>query len=313
MKGVDYAWYRPSDAWLRDYGFVCRYLSWLPNGKVLTGDEYRHLATLGKKVVLNWEYDAQDQLRGYDGGVKDATEAKRQIATLGIHGPCAVYFSADWDASSVDYTNCIKPYLRGAGSVLGGSRCVGVYGSYHTVMRAMQDNVAYYGWQTYAWSGGLWYGPAQIHQVQNTPQYDIDYSYDADFGYVGSIGTVPLTPFPPPSSYDIAQQENDMHFSAEELRSGVVFLSPAATIGRKTYIRATADYAPATLRVAYWNDKGELAPIRQVTVPIGRDVDIIGLPSGGPYGHDQVRTVSVQLVTPGNSVGLDVSVSITPV
>lgn len=200
-KGADYAWWRPSDSWLLSNGiqFVSRYLSWLPNGKVLSAPEYSHLRSLGIDVCLNWEYDAQDQKRGYAGGVVDATEAYRQITAIGIPQPFAVYFSADWDASLADFNNYIKPYLQGAASVLGGSRYVGVYGSYYTVKRAMEAGVAHYGWQTFAWSGGLWYGPAQIRQTNIYANYDLDYSYAGDFGQVGGILPVSPPPTPDPS------------------------------------------------------------------------------------------------------------------
>lgn len=202
MKGVDYAWWRPADSFFTANGiqFVSRYLSWLPNGKVLQLPEYQHLTALGLKVCLNWEFDAQDQKRGYSGGVADASEAYRQVRAMGIPEPFAVYFSADWDASLADFNNYIKPYLQGAASVLGGPRYVGVYGSYYTVKRAMEAGVAHYGWQTFAWSGGQWYAPAQVRQTNIFTNYDLNYSYADDFGFIGSITDSQTgNPTPPPS------------------------------------------------------------------------------------------------------------------
>lgn len=146
--------------------------------------------------MLNWEFSATDQRRGYSGGVVDAREAYRQARILvpDTSIPLAIYFSADWDASLADFNNYIRPYLQGAGSVLGGPRYIGIYGSYYTVKRSLEAGVAHYGWQTYAWSGGQWYAPAQVRQTQNGlggGQYDLDYSYADDFGYVGSISAVP--------------------------------------------------------------------------------------------------------------------------
>lgn len=204
MKGADYAWWRPSDSWFAANGiqFVSRYLSWLPNGKVINKSEYDHLTYLGLRICLNWEFDAQDQKRGYAGGVADATEAYRQARILvpDTNIPIPIYFSADWDASLYDFNVYIKPYLLGAASIIG-SRWVGVYGSYYTVGRAMQAGVAHYGWQTFAWSAGQWYEPAQVRQTNIYTNYDLNYSQADDFGQIGGQ----LPPVSPPNGVDASK------------------------------------------------------------------------------------------------------------
>jgi hypothetical protein len=48
------------------YGFVCRYLSWLPNPKVLTLSETQALTAAGLGIVSNWESDG---LQSWQSGV----------------------------------------------------------------------------------------------------------------------------------------------------------------------------------------------------------------------------------------------------
>ena len=97
--GVDYSFWRPALTKLKGDGFtfVSRYLSWLPNGKVIDKTEYNALIAAGFTVFLNWEYAAKDALRGAAGGTKDATEAVRQAQALGYPKGATIYFSADFD------------------------------------------------------------------------------------------------------------------------------------------------------------------------------------------------------------------------
>ena len=193
--GWDYAWYRPSNSQLKSNGvqFVCRYLSWLPNGKVIDRAEYQNLLSQGVSVVLNWEYYAEDAIRGanhYADGQVQATEAERQRKALGAPA-CPIYFSADFDATP-SQQGAINSWLDGVASVIGRDR-TGVYGSYYVVKRSMEAGKATYGWQTYAWSGGNIYNSAHIYQYNNGiigGQVDQDRSLQDNFGQITPSGGV---------------------------------------------------------------------------------------------------------------------------
>lgn len=186
-RGCDYAWERPDPQWLaaQGYRFVSRYLSWDTTGKNLTADELVRLHGAGLSVMLNWEYNPRAASHGYDQGVADATEALRQADALGAPPTVAIYFSVDWDASIGDLP-AICDYFRGVLSVLPDER-VGVYGGLRVVLDITNHWPAMYGWQTYAWSGGIWAEAAHVRQVRNsvpTPYggIDEDVALVSDFG-----------------------------------------------------------------------------------------------------------------------------------
>jgi hypothetical protein len=83
---------------------------------------------------------------------------------LGIDG-IPLYFACDWDATEADQT-AINAYMDGVISVIGKARA-GMYAGYYPLKRAWDAGKLSYGWQTYAWSGGLWDTRAQLRQVQN--------------------------------------------------------------------------------------------------------------------------------------------------
>lgn len=210
MFGVDYV-SGPGNAVLKANGvsFVCRYLCWLPNSKVITRGEAQSVMGAGIYLVLNWEFTAQAMLNGYQDGVSHASESQKQATALGLPD-APVYFSADFDASESQQAG-INAYLDGCAHVLGKAR-VGVYGSFYVVKRALDGGHCAFGWQTYAWSGGNWDTRAQLRQVQNdvtvcgTPS-DWDESRATDFGQYPRPGTTPPVPpvvKPPPFPYPAA-------------------------------------------------------------------------------------------------------------
>ena len=165
--------------------FVCRYLDYLPNGKVINRAEFANLTAGGLHVVLNWEGTGRDLVRGRRGGVADATEANRQVAALGAAG-CPIYFSpVDYDAPPGDQI-MINSYFDGVASVIGKAR-TGMYGGYWPLKRALDAGKVTWAWQTYAWSGGNWDSRCHIQQYQNSArlgpaEVDYDRSMKPDFG-----------------------------------------------------------------------------------------------------------------------------------
>jgi Domain of unknown function (DUF1906) len=186
--GIDYSFGSGlSVAQMRAAGvtFVCRYLDYLPNAKVIDRTEFANITGGGLHVVLNWEGTGKDCVRGEAGGVADATEANRQAVALGASG-CPIYFSpADYDVPPGDQA-MINAYMKGVASVISHSR-TGMYGGYWPLSRAFDAGVITWGWQTYAWSGGNWDSRAHIQQYQNDARLgpasvDYDRSMHPDFG-----------------------------------------------------------------------------------------------------------------------------------
>lgn len=165
--------------------FVCRYLCYLPNGKVINKTELTNLLNGGIPVVLCWEYSGRDCDRSHNGGVHDAREAQRQAIALGLPN-AAIYFApADFDATPDDQTK-VNAYLDGAASVIGRER-LGMYAGYWPLSRAFAAGKITYGWQTYAWSGTNLERRAHIFQYQNgmrlgPAEVDFDRSLKRDFG-----------------------------------------------------------------------------------------------------------------------------------
>lgn len=197
IEGVDYAWGRPNPAVLAGMGkkFACRYLSWLPNGKVMTADEVRALAAAGIAVVSNWEYYGDwdhDYSGGYTKGRQHAIEADRQHRAYGGPPDRPIYFSTDF-APTADQMPTVGEYYRGVASEIGIAR-TGAYGGIGTVRYLFDRDLIKWGWQTYAWSGGAWDGRAQIQQYRNGVwidgvDCDLDRALTVDYGQWGLLET----------------------------------------------------------------------------------------------------------------------------
>ena len=189
--GVDYSWARPSPAHLKSegYTFAARYLSYDTTGKNLTKSEANSLEAAGIDVVANWEAGSDDALDGYSRGASDAKAAEAQALAAGMPAGRPIYFSVDFDATPGEQSK-LDAYMDGAASVLGRAR-VGAYGGYYVIKRLFDDGKIAWGWQTYAWSGGMWDSRAQVHQTQNGiegGQLDKDESFADDFGQWGASG-----------------------------------------------------------------------------------------------------------------------------
>lgn len=167
-EGVDYAWDRADPVALLRAGkeFVCRYLAYLPNDKVLTAIERAALHNAGLDIVLNWEQGSGDMLKGRDIGRAHALEARGQAVALGAPSSVPIYFSCDTQITNAVQMEAVARYLQGAADVLGRQR-VGVYGQYSVIERFVGGVSCAWGWQTYAWSAGKVSPLAHIYQYQN--------------------------------------------------------------------------------------------------------------------------------------------------
>jgi len=260
--GVDYAQVASAAA-IRafvdhDVKFACRYYS-RSSWKNLTPAEARALAAAGLWIVTVWETAADRALAGHAAGADDAAEALAQAKACGQPSDRPIYFAVDFDASAGQQA-AINTYLDGCASVLGRQR-VGIYGGYGPVSRAMQGGHAEWGWQTYAWSGGRWYGPAELQQYSNDHVIggiglDYDRSTADDFGQwkPGVSPNVHPAPDPTPTT------EDDM--PSGQLADGQDAITPIALPrGRYKTIGFTCDNGlqglpPAKLRVAVHRKAG---------------------------------------------------------
>src|SRR5215813_242803 len=183
--GVDYAWARPSPSSLHAQGFTfaCRYLSYDTSGKNLSHGEAQALIAAGIDVVSNWEWNATDALAGHARGVEHARVAEQQALSFGAPASRPIYFSVDFDATPGEQ-GAIDAYFDGVASVIGRDR-TGAYGGYWVIKRLFDAGRISWGWQTYAWSGGLWDPRAHLRQIQNGiagGSLDKDEAVAADFG-----------------------------------------------------------------------------------------------------------------------------------
>lgn len=105
---------------------VFRYLSWLPNRKVIGAAEYARLVGAGLTVVLNWEFRATDWLGGAAVAIMHATEAVRQARALGYPSGHALIGSCDmdtWGPATQAYADAFRD------TVHRGGYAAGVYGA----------------------------------------------------------------------------------------------------------------------------------------------------------------------------------------
>lgn len=170
IRGVDYAWTHPDPQRLFASGvrFVMRYLSHDPS-KDLSAGELAALHAAGLGVGVVWETTATRALEGYAAGRQDAREARVRLHGLGFPDKQPCYFADDWDTTGA----AVASYFQGAGDAIGVAR-VGCYAGIGPVSFLFDHKLIRYGWQTYAWSGGLWDPRAQIRQVQNHASLDDD-------------------------------------------------------------------------------------------------------------------------------------------
>jgi hypothetical protein len=188
-RGVDYSYARPAPSAIRadGYTFAVRYLSYEP-GKNLSHAEADALMHAGVDVVAVWEAGGFDTLSGYGVGVQDARAAAQEAVADGSPNDRPIYFAIDFDATGNEQ-GAIDAYFDGVASVIGRAR-TGAYGGYYPIKRLFDAGKIHYGWQTYAWSGGLWDTRAQLRQVQNDVfvgggECDADVGVAPDFGQWG--------------------------------------------------------------------------------------------------------------------------------
>ena len=200
---VDYSFARPSPSCLKaGFAAAFRYVGKDPRGgKDLTKPEADSLLAAGLKIGVVFQNRAAQLPQGYDAGRANATQGHAQAVACGMPASRPLYLSVDRDPASFTTANWryLELYMQGAIDVLGVQR-VGVYGA-RSVMDRLIPRFATYGWQTRAWSGGVWSTRARVRQhTFNVDRcgglVDINDVTHVDYGQWPYV-TAPTTP--PPS------------------------------------------------------------------------------------------------------------------
>lgn len=197
--GLDFAWKPwPPVSRIKGIGatFVVRYIS-SPNlsqdgkafregrqdtGKDLTPGEVALYSEHGIDICLVWETSANRAVAGRAAGKQDATYALKKAKALGMPDGRPIYFAVDFDAAP----RSVFEYFRGILSVLP-LKQVGVYGGYRVIESLHDNKLAFWCWQTLAWSGGKWSRHNHIEQYaieihEGSWDYDLNRSKAEDFG-----------------------------------------------------------------------------------------------------------------------------------
>ncbi len=197
MQGCDYAFSHPSETGLYAAGmrFAIRYVGPGTDDKQLHSDERDRIWAAGMSIGLVAEGTASGALGGFPTGQAHASSAWSAAQALGAPNTIPIYFAVDFDVTAAQWST-VASYLDGAASVIGVHR-VGIYGGLRAVQWAARDQVAFWFWQTYAWSGGLWYSGNHLEQYQNNVtvaggQVDLCRSKAINFGQWE--GDMALTP-----------------------------------------------------------------------------------------------------------------------
>lgn len=173
-EGVDYS--RTSrDDWdmlanifvANGYKFAGRYAvhDKSPNGRGITGAEYRALLSHGIDVFLYYEEDEGWMLGGWDAGVRAANRALDVVLSTGMPVEMPVYYSHDIGPQTIHF-DVVDACLRGAASVVGLER-VGLYGGWEIIDHCQKTGSARWFTQTIAWQGNR-----GVHPAANLHQYN---------------------------------------------------------------------------------------------------------------------------------------------
>jgi peptidoglycan hydrolase-like protein with peptidoglycan-binding domain len=264
-EGIDYSYHHALDLdALRAAGvtFAMRYLSH-DGTKNLSASEAQLLGASGIDVGVVWESTARRALDGgHAGGASDAATASELATACGMPQGRPIYFAVDFDAGDADKPK-IADYLRGAAQVLG-EGAVGVYGGYWVVKYCLDESVAAFGWQTYAWSGGQRDPRAHLYQRLNGVSIggiacDRDTAFATDFGQWRPHSPAP-PPFPYPADHYLgtARPDSRCHWGANPIDRHNVVIWQAKLAQRGWRIQANGIYSAQSNRVcrSFQTEKG---------------------------------------------------------
>ncbi len=186
-EGVDYSAARPSGICLYSNGkrFAVRYFGPGGSWKHATAAECAGLWASGVDLVAVAEGAVGDPRSGFSMGQSHARSAHAAAVAAGMPSSRPIYFAIDFDQQPHEDA-AVAAYLKGCRDIITHQR-VGVYGGYRTVSWADAGGHATWFWQTYAWSGGRWWGGNHLEQYRNGVtvcggDVDLCRSKTADYG-----------------------------------------------------------------------------------------------------------------------------------
>lgn len=157
LNAFDYSYDRPDPQQMAAAGIkvVARYL--FGPGKGIDDAERRALHAAGIGIVLNYEGDSGNHLKGATQGATDGAAARHYAQQLGAPVGKPIYYSCDQQvfASSMP---AVMAYLHAADA---GDHPARAYGQFSVLERFGRP-----GWQTIAWSGGLVSKHAVLYQYE---------------------------------------------------------------------------------------------------------------------------------------------------
>lgn len=169
IQGIDFAYgsgLTTAQVKTAGYQFVCRYLTGL-DGNTKDDSAAELAADLAAGLATIFVFETNGMMPGQSKGITDAKGAQAQLDSFAakLNRPdlktAPVFFAGD-----AQNPGDVAGYMTGACSVIGKARA-GIYGGLASVKTAFDHGVTTYGWQTYAWSAGMWDNRALLRQVQN--------------------------------------------------------------------------------------------------------------------------------------------------
>ena len=194
-KVIDFSAFFPSAAAIKRQGYtgVVAYISppreaWM-KGKNISKSKVDEYENAGLGVAYVWQYGSgqynPDPLRGWAGGIEDATKAQKKMEEIGKPNH-PIFFAVDFDCTLQQWNSTVVKYFKAVNSVLGKQR-TGIYGHSRVIAWAQEDDVVatvapgrVLGWQTKAWSQGviakdyavLYQGTHNISVAPDLPKID---------------------------------------------------------------------------------------------------------------------------------------------
>ncbi len=213
------------------YRYAFRYLAPLPNGKVITPQEFAADTAAGLKVILNFEQGATQMMGGFAQGHADALVVDTEKKSLGVQRSVKVVYSFDADDRSMPgWQDALDAYLRAAEQVSGHPE--GIYGSIRVIEEMKRRNAGRETWQTQAWSGNVVSPVADFYQrtghTHFVPGVNND-EYDEDVVIHVPTPGVPVATFNPAViSVSLTEFEHPTlgHCAAAVTVDGAVFCVP---------------------------------------------------------------------------------------
>lgn len=169
VKLIDEAWAKASPNVAKAFGYsgIIGYISEDNTGKNLTRAQVDAIHAAHLDVGFADEYGATEARGGSTAGHARALKSVAFARALGVPSGVAFYAPADWDVTDAEKP-AVLAYAQAHDVILraNGYRG-GLYSGYWTIKYLAEHGYQGFLWQTYGWSGGLWYPGVTIRQERN--------------------------------------------------------------------------------------------------------------------------------------------------